>query len=480
MPQLPPPSDHVESSVALYCIERGEFDRSNNARHISRLHIMDTYRLIRRLCELVLLMTYPWQSALADPMRVVVAGLERTAYTHSYALLIGEASYQIPEWPVVSDIPEHLAKVRDALIGQGFAPDHILVRQDLDGKQLRSNINQFIDTHNSPDDRILLFYNGHGASEGLYTDKERGFIVPINAPPQTDARFASMALPMDELRTKLATSGARHTLMIFDSCFSGTIFTTLGNVEQTAVISTMAWDHVIRPRVQIITAGDSDEQVPQDDEFVDFLVAGIRGKARFLDSPVVTVNDLAEYLRHAVQQTTVRSGSTGRQTSGDFMFAVQPQSKAGTAKAKPSSVLTVRYYKKPADGLTVIRALDASGVQYQALPPQIGGETLMFETNSLACNSHSDFAAIKALALALIENKVRLRMIYSFGRGDRNRSGVDLVSYRVDETVALHSPILTREDVAGLNACPAFFWKGQKIANQPPVLEGKYSHGRSS
>ena len=102
---------------------------------------------------------------------------------------------------------------------------------------------------------------------------------------------------------------------------------------------------------------------PQDNEFVDAVVAGLVGGAIYQHSNVITADDLATFLRNKVHQTTPRSGSAGLESGGEFMFASQVNEQSTTAsggKSRPAKQVEpmVRYYKKSLDGLTVLRALD--------------------------------------------------------------------------------------------------------------------------
>lgn len=194
----------------------------------------------------------------ADPMEVEVGNLNRVVYLKSYALLIGQVNYNPSVgWDKVPGAPERLRKIADALKRQGFDSVNIQTLSDLDGPRLLEAFKSFLAQHADSEARIFIFYNGHGASLRQGTENERGFLVPVNAPSQNEVGFVSQAVGLDEVKKVIASSKAKHTLVIFDSCFSGLVFDTLGNPQQRQ-LSPSSWSSFKKPRVQIITAGDAD------------------------------------------------------------------------------------------------------------------------------------------------------------------------------------------------------------------------------
>ncbi|MCB9264789.1 MAG: caspase family protein [Lewinellaceae bacterium] len=68
-----------------------------------------------------------------------------------------------------------------------------------------------------PDDNLLLFYSGHGH---LNQRTGRGFWIPVDARPGQAARYISNSL----IKNYIEDIPTRHTLLISDSCFSGSLF----------------------------------------------------------------------------------------------------------------------------------------------------------------------------------------------------------------------------------------------------------------
>jgi hypothetical protein len=68
------------------------------------------------------------------------------------------------------------------------------------------------------DDNVLIYYAGHGFLE---PDSERGYWVPVDAQGTDHTTFLRNSTIRDEL--SIVSGRARHTLLISDSCFSGTL-----------------------------------------------------------------------------------------------------------------------------------------------------------------------------------------------------------------------------------------------------------------
>ena len=65
-----------------------------------------------------------------------------------------------------------------------------------------------------PDDRLLIYYSGHGHLEG-----KRGFWIPVNAIRDKVSSYISSA----DVRDIIQSINARHILLISDSCFSASL-----------------------------------------------------------------------------------------------------------------------------------------------------------------------------------------------------------------------------------------------------------------
>jgi hypothetical protein len=135
-----------------------------------------------------------------------------------YALLIGVSDYIDPSIPDLDNLPVNDAEKLAAVLENNytFAKDDISIlknptRRDiviaLDGisKQVGNN------------DNVLIFYAGHGHYE---EENQIGYWLPRDAEVENTSNW----LYNDQLVASLKKIKSKHTLLISDACFSGSIF----------------------------------------------------------------------------------------------------------------------------------------------------------------------------------------------------------------------------------------------------------------
>ena len=75
-----------------------------------------------------------------------------------------------------------------------------------------------ISTSADEDDRILVFYSGHGETIPTKDDSEKGYIIPYEG--RQNKAYAT-GLAMDEILTTSQYSKSIHMLILMDACYSG-------------------------------------------------------------------------------------------------------------------------------------------------------------------------------------------------------------------------------------------------------------------
>ena len=250
-------------------------------------------------------------------------------YSESHALLIGASRYQDPGWPSIESIPGELKKVEEILKAQGFS---VQTHLDPTKRQLKDHFADFIDQYGyDENNRLLFFFAGHG-----YTRKDgnKGYLVPVDAPnPLEDEKgFQRKALPMSQILAWARQTEAKHSLFLFDSCFSGTIFKSRALPEHPPAISTA----VSRPVRQFITAGSAGQTVPAKSTFTPAFVEALQyGKGDLNQDGYVSGTELGLYLQQEVPQYVDQTPQFGKITDyelsrGDFVF-VLPGTKVAKA-----------------------------------------------------------------------------------------------------------------------------------------------------
>jgi len=101
-----------------------------------------------------------------------------------------------------------------------------------------------------------------------------------------------------EIRLPLAEVLAKHILIVFDSCFAGTIFLAReGNAAPQVMTPDVVARLMERPSRDIITAGRANERVPAHSPIPKLLLAAVNGAADPAKHGVISASEINIYLR---------------------------------------------------------------------------------------------------------------------------------------------------------------------------------------
>ena len=242
-----------------------------------------------------------WPGSASDGSRSIlirVKGEDGSAkdlqlYKGSYALLIGVSNYTAG-WPKLPGVLQDLLDVEKTLESQGF---EVTVLKDPDSVHLESGIKDFINRYGlEPENRLLIYFAGHGHTEKMAYGDEMGYIVPSDAPnPNVDKKaFKAKALDMQRFESFAKTIESKHALFVFDSCFSGSLFAITRAIPEAISYKTS------RPVRQFVTSGSADEAVPDKSVFKSQFIAGITGEADSDKDGFVTGTELGNFLESKV------------------------------------------------------------------------------------------------------------------------------------------------------------------------------------
>lgn len=268
---------------------------------------------------------------------------ESTFFKGSYALIISVGAYEAG-WSRLSGVHDDAEAVQKMLEGQGFETQRLT---DPDIRQLREGLQRFIDQFGrDSQNRLLIYFAGHGATLRNESDIQTGYIIPVDAPdPEKDRKgFYAHAMSMDNVMLLAKEIQSRHALFIFDSCFSGTLFLSRSKPKLSPVINYK----LALPVRQFITAGSENESVPDRSVFRQRLVEGLEGRADANGDSYVTGTELGEFL-----MASVLASSNGTQhpqygkinepklSQGDFVFSVKGRTASLYLNSFPESVVRV-------------------------------------------------------------------------------------------------------------------------------------------
>jgi HEAT repeat protein len=241
-------------------------------------------------------------------------------YDDYAALVIGVGHYD--HWPNLPGALRDAREVAATLRRLGFRVRLVL---DPDAARLAQEIKALPYTLGRKRDRaLLIYYAGHGETESLAGGRKLGYLVPRDCPrlQQDPAGFATRAVSMADIEALARRLRCRHVLMVFDSCFSGSLFALVRAAPRYIT------EKVARPVRQFITAGSENEQVPDRSVFKELFLRAIQGDGDYDRDGYVTGTELGMYLQKKVvnysngtqhpQFGKIRDPNLDR---GDFVFA---------------------------------------------------------------------------------------------------------------------------------------------------------------
>jgi uncharacterized caspase-like protein len=244
-------------------------------------------------------------------------------YSGSYALVIGVSDYTAG-WKKLPGVRQDVEAVSAVLRQHGFQVTTVMSPTSAGMTQA---IQDFVSQYGEQkDDRLLIYFAGHGETLTTSDNRQLGYLVPADAPPsRNSATFKRLAISMQAIDNYAQQIEAKHVLFVFDSCFSGMLFDSLRRGGPPPVISMKA----TQPVRQFITAGTSSQEVPDRSIFRQYFVHGLNGEADNNRDGYITGTELGDYLQDRVTNysnntQTPQSGKIRQEKldKGDFVFLV--------------------------------------------------------------------------------------------------------------------------------------------------------------
>ncbi len=253
-------------------------------------------------------------------------------YRESWAAVIGIDEYQT--WPKLRYAVNDAQAVRDVLIQKyHFKPENVFGLYDKEATR-ESILSLLGDKLANPDmvkheDRVFVFFAGHGATRKLPSGRDLGYIIPVEAGIND---YQGQAISMSNFQDISEAIPAKHLLFVMDSCYSGLALTrgaggmpgTLNYLQEIAR----------REARQMFTAGGADEQVADNGPnghsiFTWTLLQGLDGRADLNGDGVITGTELAAYVIPAVSSLSHQTpvfGNLEGSGGGDFIFDLSHES----------------------------------------------------------------------------------------------------------------------------------------------------------
>lgn len=229
-------------------------------------------------------------------IRAKQSGPVNVFYGKSWAVLIGINQYNHGRVRGLRYTVNDVNALENALLTQGFERNHIfkLINGQATKTKIESLLGDELRYKVGKDDRVLVFFAGHGKTERLASGVDEGYLVPVNGDPE---HLFSTAISMATLRRISDRIPAKHILYIVDACYSGYA------IYNRSLTSTLLDEMIRRPAIQILTAGRQQDQAQEKDGygvFTQVLVRGLSGDAFTGGKRWLALDELGLWLKQRV------------------------------------------------------------------------------------------------------------------------------------------------------------------------------------
>ena len=198
----------------------------------------------------------------------------------NFAIIIGISQYTDPKIPDLFYPVKDAMRVKEVLIANyTFETKNVLLLEDPPKERIIKTLDSLTRVI-TPDDNLLIFYAGHGT----WNEKSSmGYWLPSDAA----ARIYDNWLMNSIITSYVSQCNARHTLVIADACFGGSIFRTRAfKSEEEKAISEL----YSKTSKKAMTSGDLTE-VPDKSVFVqNFIFLLSENKDNYLSSEKLFFN----------------------------------------------------------------------------------------------------------------------------------------------------------------------------------------------
>ena len=238
----------------------------------------------------------------------------RDAYNNSFALVIGINSYSDPQFAPLGKAEEDARRFADLIMAAPFGFDvTTLLGKDATREAIETALFQLRAT--MPDDRILVYFAGHGYTLVDEFSQETGYLAAADTVPQKDYT----ALDLDSVTGLTRHAKAKHIAFIFDACFSGQ---ALGLTRASSDVS--AGKFLERRAFQVISAGAGDQTVSDARSMTGVLIDAL-GQGIADEDGLVTLSEIGLYLQRTISadsgQTQIpQFGHLRGSQGGEFVF----------------------------------------------------------------------------------------------------------------------------------------------------------------
>jgi len=263
-------------------------------------------------------------------------------YASSWALVIGINNYQLAS--PLEYARQDAAGFAEVLTSQHeFPHERVTVLLDTDATKVNilSEFHRFHREDVSPDDRIAVYFAGHGLTR-TGNRGEVGFLLPVDGDPNDLATL----IRWDDLTRNADLISAKHMIFMMDACYGGLAVHRSIPSGSSRFLKNM----LQRYSRQVLTAGKADEPVadsggprPGHSIFTGHLLDALEGKAADAQG-ILSANAVMAYVyeRVAKDPNSQQSPHYGFfDGDGDFIFSMSGALPTGEQAEKEGSDLLI-------------------------------------------------------------------------------------------------------------------------------------------
>ncbi|HHW4672580.1 MAG TPA: caspase family protein, partial [Xylella fastidiosa subsp. pauca] len=239
-----------------------------------------------------------------------------------------------------------------------FPSSHVILLKNREATRdkILSVFNDLANGRIQKNDRLFVFFAGHGATRQLSLGRDVGYIIPVDSDP---AHFADDAISMTKIQNIAKSFEAKHVLLVMDACYSG-----LGLMPKQTQTSPRLATNINRMSRQILTSGEPDQPVTDrgpngHSVFTWALLKALSGHADFKDDGLITGTELGAYVASAVSTVSAQTPAFGPllgSPGGEFVFEIPRRKK----------ILTTQNTKRPVKATNFNRPFESANTTRQA------------------------------------------------------------------------------------------------------------------
>jgi hypothetical protein len=223
-------------------------------------------------------------------------------YNKSYAVVIGINNYE--KWPSLEYAVNDAKAMEKKLKSLGFETTTLL-NQNAGKDNILKILGDELPRKVGKNDRVIIFFAGHGQTEQLADESQMGYIIPVDA---DTGNIFSTAISMDQVRVFSRRLKAKHVLYLIDSCYAGLGLTRAGSIPASE--KDYLRKITTRKAHQMLVAGGKGELAHEEGShgvFTKYVLEALDGAADRDEKGYITFSDISSYVKPKVSRQTHNS-----------------------------------------------------------------------------------------------------------------------------------------------------------------------------